>query len=189
MILQYITGVSLYYVGDYNELSFNPHQIKTFTLINDFKLEESIYQKYKYRHQIDKLKVILFFDADLSRLKVLTNYKKDLLELIKKIKKRGYYIVNKGHPRIGTSEIIKPFIDEEIPNYIPAEFIDVESFCYVVGILSLSIANLAKNYDNVFSVIEEFEFISEKDKLYYKDFLKQNSYNRLKYFSNIEHEI
>jgi hypothetical protein len=103
-----------------------------------------------------------------------------LKEIIFFLKNQGYKLYLKGHPRLGTPEFYLDFFHEEIPNYVPTEFLSYEEFSFTIGVISSGLVYPSLlNEHKVYSVVNLLEFNINKDKRFFSDFLKEHSKNNV----------
>lgn len=179
-----MTGIDLYFADDnlYERILYplKKNNIKT---INFIKSSSKI-KRYLYNPQINFNKSLLLIETNIDD--ITYHYIEKLKFIIKKYKDQGYSIVIKGHPRNGFSKSIKFLVDHEIPKLIPAELIDVQSFKYIIGVHSFSLCYFSKNHNDVYSLINSFDFKNKKQKHETIKYLKLNSENKIKFLNPIQ---
>lgn len=77
------------------------------------------------------------------------DYVNGFVESIKYLKTQGYDVYIKGHPRLGTLKEALELANDEIPAYIPAEFIDYSCFNLSLGLTTAALcyaASKVKSY-------------------------------------------
>ena len=184
VIFQFICQASLKYA----DLAHSkPCLIYENKLINKItlKLENSIYLNNSFRPKITD-NTILLIDTNLKDYKYITNYQSKIFEILDNLISYGFKIHIKVHPRLGPTHGIQRYITYFIPDYIPAEFINVKSYNYVIGINSSSLAFFAKTNSKVGSIIDMFQYNNEQIKQHTKRYLLIHSDNKLKFISDIE---
>ncbi len=186
-VYKYLTNFKLKYLeNNTNSVLLLPYynlDIKRVSFkINDIELPN----KYLYKLNNVGSNTVLLLESNLTSLGIINNYLLKTIEVLKKLKSNKCQIFLKGHPRIGHSEEINSYIDVFIPSYIPAEFIDISSVKYVFGLLSLPLAIYANKHHNVYSFIDDYDFISNEVKMDYKNYLIANSNNKIKFTSIIQ---
>jgi hypothetical protein len=104
-------------------------------------------EKYAYKIMINKSEeaVIVFSQPNRER-QLLTDEEYDNLhiQIVLKLKEIGYKVYAKGHPRIGLCECIKNLVDEEIPQIVPSELLDLSMFKFCIGFATIAMASSAK---------------------------------------------
>ena len=94
-----------------------------------------------------------------------------LKEIIFFLKNQGYKLYIKGHPRLGTAELYLDFFHEEIPNFVPAEFLSYKEFSFTIGVISSSLVYPSLlNEHKVYSLVNLLEFKINKDKHFFSFF-------------------
>lgn len=100
--------------------------------------------------------------------------------------KNKIQIFIKGHPRLGIPNIETSNV-LEIPSYIPSEFINSEAFKCVLGMNTYGLCHFAKNeLLPTYSIIDIFMFKEQKYKNIYKNYLKENSDNKIHFITSFE---
>lgn len=181
-----ITGISFQFQIREKIPEFNFLKYKIIKQYID--LDTTIFDKYQYRiieNESSKKNIILFISPCEDAIFDHRTYNNIQLKVISTIKKYGWNIYIKGHPRIGTPENITKFADVEIPSYIPAEFINLNGFKLVFGIITSSLAHFALNTEiNTYTLINIFDFVDKKYKKIYIEYLLKLSKNRIQIIEN-----
>lgn len=142
--------------------------IKRYTQIKETRpfLNKETVKKYLVKYS-EPNSVLLLFNKSCGQLMKDVDYKNSLEILLKELKEKGMIIYAKGHPREGCPRVIEQISDQIIPAYIPSEFVDITSFKFVIGLNSVSIAHIARDFDvKTFSMLycfpcQETQFIYE----------------------------
>ncbi len=152
--------------------------------------DEKIYRVYQY--EIDNIKsntILIFESNDLKNYGVI-NYTSLIISLVKKLKKEGFSIYIKPHPRLGHSEKLDNLVDMILPSLIPAEFLYVRHFLCIIGIQTYALTKFAKDGEkNVYSLIDLFNFTDDNKKRYYKLYLQEHSNNKIIFIQSIDQLI
>lgn len=102
----------------------------------------SICDKYQYTPKMEKGKKALVFASEyVDIFKDRNDYVNVFVSCVRYLKEKGYIVYLKGHPRIGTLDEATKVADNEIPSYIPAEFINYTSFDCAFGLTSSAICS------------------------------------------------
>ena len=185
-IYYYITGIHFNLADEKNFRLVFPYREYGIKKKNAENIDIHLLQKYYYKINNRKRKSILLFESDLKDYDLYKNYKKKIVELLKIIKSKGYFIYLKGHPRLGSTLEVEQISDYILPKEIPAELIDVSFVDIIMGIESSIIAYLSKKYTNIYSLIYLFEYSKIENQEQYVDFLFKNSNQKIKFISNLE---
>lgn len=156
----------------------------------DLKVDNSIFIRYglKLSDSFNNKPVALFFVTPCQdNIFCEESYDINQLKLIELLKSRGWCIIVKGHPRLGTPENILGLVDMEIPQHIPAEFIQNDNISICLGIVTTAIVFIAKETNiPTYSLINLFEFVEPDLSDQFKDYLTGYSDNKVRYFSDLE---
>jgi hypothetical protein len=151
-----------------------------------FILDETIFNRYKYRNIIfDKYtkKVIFFTEPYRNKYQTKNNYDTMNINIVKKLKEKGYFVCAKGHPRIGLHPLVKDVVDLEIPDFIPSQFLDLNGFNFAIGFTSTA---LCDSPIDSYSVLEMCEIIDAKCKEYFKNILERMAPGKIKYIHSYD---
>lgn len=147
-----------------------------------------LYKKYNYKLKVPQnaLAALILVNPCEKEIFSESTYNKTLLTTIKLLKESGWFIIVKGHPRLGTPKNINNLIDFEIPQYIPSEFINsANSIKLCLGIVTSALIHFAKNTDiPTYSLANIFEFVLPHLKNQFKYSLSEYSNQKLQYFSD-----
>ncbi|MHA1395368.1 MAG: hypothetical protein ACTSRZ_17830 [Promethearchaeota archaeon] len=160
IIYYYITGLWFeFYRFDKSYMLKFPFKRFQITEKKNDILDKGIYDKYSVKINKSDSKKILFLEMDYKKSKIFKNYKSITLKLISFLKKNGFKLYLKPHPRLGYSLFLKDKVDYIVNSDIPAEFIDDSSFDMVIGISSSALAYFAeKGNSKVISLINIYDF-------------------------------
>jgi len=165
------------YVFKYNKYPIRECKILT----NDI-----IYSNYKYNIFPLINSSVLFIISKNNYFELSQNYHNVLESIIKKIQKYGNKIIVKGHPRLGFPEILIPYVDFVIPDFIPAEFINTEKIKYIIGDSSAALAIIANRGNiKVFSILNLYDFKNSIEKKNVTNYLTSLS-KKIIYLQNIK---
>jgi len=188
LLYKYITGVFLnLYINNACLVIGLPFKKYNITKIPILKNLNTIWRKYQFNLPIEGLSALLF-ESGKGDSDIILNYKKSLLDLLKRFREENIRIFIKPHPRMGFSKFLENK-GEMIPEYIPGEFLPINKFLGVFGITTAVIGKLARNNKNVFSLIDYFDFKNKSDKDYYKQYLLEQSGNKIIFVSNLDSMI
>lgn len=131
---------------------------------------------------------ILLFESNLSFYNYIDGYKKKITKLVKDLSNKGYNIYLKPHPRLGYTCELDKFITKILPREIPGEFLPLEKFDIIIGVLSVALAKRVDIFKtkNIYSLIDCFKFKNEKKKESFKRYLNQQSNNSIVYIEKID---
>lgn len=159
---------------------------KSYKFMNDYIKKINIefdideLKEFNYKLSIDNKdkKNLLLFESREAK-GIFTNYERNLIDFIKEYSP-VYTIYIKPHPRLGYSSILNKLNVDIIEDYVPAEFLELNSFEVVTGIITVSISTI--NHKNKVCIIDSFDFLDNDIKKYYIDYLnRQNINNDIKY--------
>jgi hypothetical protein len=152
-------------------------------------LDNAICKKYAYRiYPNAKDQTVLFFSQPNREKNVIDDNEHDSLniQIISKLKDSGYKIYAKGHPRIGICNSISRLIDEEIPQFIPSELIDITMFKFCIGFVTIAMSSsaklgiptysfipLVKNHNSYYDGLMKFMMTSGENKIKFIDSLDE----------------
>lgn len=142
-------------------------------------------KKHQYLLSNRDEKVVLFFISP-EELDFFTHRsEKIIVELLKSLKGKGYFLCIKGHPRLGVPEHLLKFFDINIPSYIPSEFIAYKNVEFVVGTISIALSYPLSLDQPIpaYSLIRDLEFKSNEKRLYFEDYLKKTGKGKIKFKS------
>jgi hypothetical protein len=151
-------------------------------------IDSLICKKYAYRIDTGKYKnaVILFSQPNREK-KLLSNDDHDKLhiQIILKLKELGYTIFTKGHPRTGICQCLKNIVDVEIPQTIPGELVDLSTFKFCIGFVSIALASSAKSGIPTYSFIP---LVKNRNEHYTKliTFVNTTSENKIKLIHSLD---
>jgi hypothetical protein len=110
-------------------------------------LDSHICKKYAYKINTSKYKkAVMLFSQPNREKSLLSDDEHDKLHIlvVLKLKELGYTVFTKGHPRMGICQCLKNIVDEEIPQVIPSELIDLYMFKFCIGFVSFALSSSAK---------------------------------------------
>tara|TARA_R110002167_G_scaffold127834_5_gene309650 strand:- start:3292 stop:4332 length:1041 start_codon:yes stop_codon:yes gene_type:complete len=143
---------------------------------------------YLYKNNIGDKKEVLFFLSPGELEMLHDNSKLILKNIILSLKKQGFYLTLKGHPRLGNPEEFVPLFNNVIPNSVPSEFICYSQTIMAVGIISTAL-NFVTTKDNIkiISLIKIVSFKDENKKNFYLNYLNELSKSKIDFVDNISH--
>jgi len=188
LLYKYITGIKFNFLEmeGIKKLEF-PYEKYGIKRIKSINVDKKIYEKYSYKIDSSQGNMILFFESDHSRNKTIKNYNEKIIEIIKELKNKGCKIYLKPHPRLGFSKSLKKYIFKIVPDFIPGEFINIRNFNAVLGIETTALTSFAKRrYNNVYSLINLFNFSQKTQKENYKKYLNSLSGGKIKFIDSLD---
>lgn len=140
-----------------------------------------LFSTYSYSFQVNNYPALLIFETNYSNYDTLIrNYLLTMRNILVTLNLKGFKIYIKGHPKNSYSKGLATEICETIPNYIPAEFLKLDSFNAVLGVESVSLANICNRFSlPVISLICLFDWHVESVKEEYINYLTKTSKNRI----------
>ena len=100
---------------------------------------QEIFKKYLYKPSLSDEKNALVFASECAQ-EVFGDREKYVavfVECVKSLQEKGYHVYVKGHPRLGVLKEALCLSSEEIPSFIPSEFIDYKSFSCAYGLIRI----------------------------------------------------
>jgi len=188
LIYKYLTGIRFNFLEMEGikklEFPYEKYGIKRIELTN---VDEKIYEKYSYKIDLSQGNLILLFESDHSKQNTIKNYNEKIIEIVKELKNKGYKIYLKPHPRMGFSKPLENYICKIVPDFIPGEFINIRNFNAVLGIETVALVSFAKRgYDNIYSLINLFNFSQKIQKENYKKYLNSLSEGKIKFVDSVD---
>ena len=107
------------------------------------------------------------------------------VEVARQLKSAGWYLVGKGHPRIGFLSELLPYMDEMIEQSLPAEFLDISSADACVGLTTTSICAAAVAGIPSYSFLPMLHILNRETYDYWEVYLKDNSKGRIIYLKSL----
>lgn len=110
-------------------------------------IDVEVLNLYKYKIKKSNNKSVIFFPNPwVEEGKMIEEQvDKEMADVIIELKRKGYKVIVKGHPRLGLPKVISDVCDDVIPLYIPAEFVDFTGVDLILGFTSTSIVFYSKN--------------------------------------------
>jgi hypothetical protein len=140
LIYYIITGINFLILDFENEATIEfPFTKYNISEIKYSYLDSAIYEKYSYTiGEKRKEKRLLILENNFDELDFFEEYIQTTLKILKIISEK-YEVFIKPHPRLGYSKFLKNHIKNEIPMWVPAEFINFNDFDIVLGISSTAL--------------------------------------------------
>ena len=185
-VISIITGMKLDYVlrTDINvailKFNINSYGIKT----TEPYLNREYFKKYTYKYPDIKAPSVLILDPNVDKYDIYVSYEARMKVILDIIKDAGYHIYVKSHPRLGHSTLIETYATGILTGEIPSEFLDVSDFTLAIKIDSYSV--FAAHNNNVWSIIDLIEYVSDDLKQVYRKFIQENDNNNLQFFESLE---
>ena len=188
LMYKYLTGIRFNFLEMEGikklEFPYAKYSIRRIELKN---VDEKIYEKYSYKFDLSQGNLILLFESDHSKQNTIKNYNEKIIEIVKELKNKGYKIYLKPHPRIGFSKPLKKYVYKVLPDFIPGEFIDLKKFNAILGLETNALVSFAKRgYDNIYSLINLFNFSQQIQKENYKKYLNSLSEGKIKFVDSVD---
>lgn len=146
-------------------------------MIND------IVEKYGYSIANAK-KALLFIDSpaveDFTR-----NYNQVMRKFLSLCEGYNVKLLVKPHPRVPIHSLYHGFKIEEVPAYIPGEFLPIKEFGCVAGISS-TLLGYAASQRKSFSIINCFEWKQEGDRAYGENIIRHHSQDKIHLVHSLE---
>ncbi len=186
IIFQYLIGARLLLNTANKELVlYFPYKRYGIIKIIPAKLNDNIYRKYSFEYRPISKRSILLFEQNLN--KFIENYDERIIEILNVLKKNGFSIYLKPHPRLGYTNKITGSVSGLLPAYIPGEFINVNSFQIIIGVFTGSLSYFAKKgIVPTYSLINLFKFKNKSSVDFYKDFLIKQSKGKIRFVSFVD---
>ena len=166
-------------------LGFSPQECNH-QIMQKFNDSKRILERYKFTPKSNNKKVaILYTEPYRNAFHSKEDYIKMNHKIVEELHKRNYYVIMKGHPRIGICEEIKDKVDEIIPQYVPAEFIDLKDFSLAIGFVSTALAS-ASECIPTYSVLDMCEITNLELVTYWKKYLFNVAGNKIVYLKSFE---
>jgi len=188
LIISYISGVSFISIYRKRYMEFN---YKKYPIIRKTPIGIAVSSKYQYKIKNKNFRKNVLFLVSPEELKMLT--KPSLMRLkffFTLLNNEGYKLYIKGHPRLGSPEDIKEYFYEEIPAFIPTEFLSYNEIFATVGIMSSGLVYPSQIENNkTVSLLDLLEFNNNEDKWFYSNFLKEHSQGKVYFLKKDENFI
>lgn len=109
-------------------------------------IDKKVCLKYAYRCDNGKKNKILFFSQPNREHDLISDEEFNAIhiQILSELKRKGYFVVLKGHPVIGLCPGTSSYADMIIPQFIPSELIDLSSFNACVAFMTIALASSAK---------------------------------------------
>lgn len=151
---------------------------------------KDLYERYSYKCASVKKRSVLLFESAENYEVDYVNYSITMEKIANSLKNEGFDIYLKPHPQVGCSSFLEKYATEIIPDYIPGEFINLDDFIGILGIVTLTIAKIAKNAGKeTISLINLFNFKEESRKDYFTNYLIDQSKGKIKFVKSIDELI
>ena len=108
------------------------------------------------------------------------------IEVARRLKAAGWYLVGKGHPRLGFLSELQPYMDEMIGQSVPAEFLDLSNVKACIGLTTTSICASAVAGVPSFSFLPLVKVINQETYDYWTLYLKNNSEGKIIYINCLD---
>jgi len=104
----------------------------------------------------------------------------------KRLKELGYRIVGKGHPRLGALGALDGYTDEKLPDFLPAEFIDLEGVSICIGLTTTSICATAIKGVPSYSFLPLLKIVDAEFEKYWYSYVDNNSARKIRYIRDVK---
>lgn len=151
-------------------------------------LDKNVCSKYAYKCDNTQKNKILFFSQPNRDHELISDeeYNNLHIQMLCKLKEKGYFVVLKGHPAIGLCPGTSSYADLIIPQYIPSELIDLSTFNTCMAFMTIALASSAKMGIPSYSFLP---LMKEHDSLNYNgalSFIKQTGDSKVILLSHID---
>ena len=111
----------------------------------------------------------------------------ETIQFIEHLKRKGFKIIIKGHPRLLLDDRFAKVADEVIPPYILSEFINVDKVDVILCVES-SAAHYFTEFTNkpVYSLIYLYHSASEEKKNYYAQYLRDLTHGKINFLQDLD---
>lgn len=135
--------------------------------------DKSVVQKYKIgTTKTENKNVIFFTEPYRNRFQTKENYDMMNVKIVEVLHKAGYKVWAKGHPCLGCHPDVLEICDNEVPSYIPSEYLDFTSFAFAIGFVSTALCS-ASEYIKSYSVLLMCEIIDDREKKFWLKYLNE----------------
>jgi hypothetical protein len=138
-------------------------------------LDHTLLQTFNYRcHSVLGRRRVLFLER--KDEDVYINYRNVVTSALAVMRKAGFTIYLKPHPRVGYSSFLKEHVDVIVPSFIPSEFLDISIFDGIMTNYSTGIRS-AFNANKPGIILERmYERKNEADRKYTLNMLSNPEY-------------
>lgn len=186
-MIRYMTGLhfSIYRMGGrWNVLHFH-YEDYPIQVLHPILNKETC-KKYAYKVKMGDKKAVLVYSQPNRDHDLISDEEHDALfhELVARLKNKGYYVVLKGHPRLGVCPINVNQADEIIPKNLSAELIDLTVFDACYGFITIALSSSAKLGASSYSILPLMKDTKSKN---YKDcvkFTNESSEGKIKFVTS-----
>jgi hypothetical protein len=137
-----------------------------------------LYKKYSCKIKDVLPNTILLFETAENYEVNFKSYRHDLTQILSYLIERGFKIHLKPHPRLESSGFLYPFIQQQLPSFIPGEFLSLSNYICVMGVSTRALANTSLSIASI-SLLEIFEYTTEEQKSFLRKYLNEQSNNRI----------
>lgn len=131
-------------------------------------------------------KTVLFFTEPYrNHFQSQEDYEKLNIVVVESLHKMGYRVGVKGHPRIGCNVNALKIADFEIPSYVPAEFLDLKCYDFVIGFVSSSLCS-SSNQLKAYSILPMCQIQDKEEVDYWYSYLSKLSNDKVIFIDNFE---
>ena len=111
----------------------------------------------------------------------------ETVQIIEQLKRKGYKVIIKGHPRLLLDDRFAVVADEVIPPYILSEFINLDKVDVILCVES-SAAHYYTEFSQkpVYSLIYLYKSASEDRKDYYAQYLRYLTNGKIKFLQSLD---
>lgn len=149
-------------------------------------VNHTLLEPYLLKFNNLNLNSILLIESKIEFGSIFIDYKTEMSNLFSYLKKKGFKIYIKGHPRLGLTKELEKMSDYIIPNQIPSELLDIKKFSKIIGVDSYSLAYLSKIRHSVYSVINILSVSNKNEKNRIQNYLATNSDNKIIFPNKID---
>ena len=153
-------------------------------------LNEQVFAKYAYVGNFagnGKSGALFFLSECEDTIYDCRYYNNTLVDIISILHENNYNVIAKGHPRTGMPVVVKKICDNEIPAYVPGEFIDTSNIRICLGLDTNAICYFAKTGQlATYSLIRMVPTADIAMTEILVNFLETQSENTMKFIDNKE---
>lgn len=178
-VISYISKVKFISKYKFKPLEFN-YLKYPISKISPEQIVE-VQKEFQYKIKVNSTNNILFFLSPEEIMMLTGNSKEIIINALLHLKKRGYNLYLKGHPRLGLPNELIKYFDNIIPTQIPSEFVSYNNIYLTVGIISAALSLPALLDYKVISLINVLEFLDEDRKINNTNYLTELGCNKIEF--------
>ncbi|PRY94370.1 hypothetical protein BY457_12022 [Marinilabilia salmonicolor] len=184
-IVQFITGISFFarYERRTIEFDYKKYGIES----REVSYSPRVPIEYQVNFEYIDDRSILFLISPVEFELITSSSVVKLKSFLGELRKDGFNLIVKGHPRLGIPKELINCFDNEIPMEIPVEIINFEKKKFTLGVFSSGLSFLSL-YSNgpVFSLIDSLHFKNPQVVSGYKKYLLERSNQKISFPSSFD---